>query len=65
MSNKTLGSRWDIYKHLGDDTIHWVSITTSFTIVFFLTLFTAFILRRTIHIDIAKYDKVNTYLPLF
>lgn len=52
-------SRWDyILKSLPETRIHWFSILNSFVIVIFLSGMVAMILLRTLHKDIARYNKI-------
>jgi len=51
-SDKDIGSRWDYYKFLGNDEVHWFSIINSSIIILFLSVIVAHILRRVLSRDI-------------
>eukprot|EP00947_MAST-08B_sp_MAST-8B-sp1_P002743 g2743.t1 len=56
-------SRWDIYLNMDNrfsDEVHWFSIINSLLIVFFLTGIVAMIMMRTLHRDLARYNRVPT-----
>lgn len=56
-------SRWDVYlsmNHAVPDKVHWFSIVNSILIVLFLAFMVAMILVRTLHRDIAQYNKVRS-----
>lgn len=56
-------SRWDIYLSMNNmysDEVHWFSIMNALLIVVFLTAMIAMILRRALHADINRYNRVPT-----
>jgi len=59
-SNKAFGSRWDTYKLLGNENIHWWSILNSFIINFILTAVIGYIMKRTVGNDIRQYNELRT-----
>jgi len=57
---KALGSRWDTYKLLGNENIHWWSIANSFVINLILTTVIGYIMKRTVGNDIRQYNELRT-----
>ncbi|KAJ3130179.1 hypothetical protein HK098_005426 [Nowakowskiella sp. JEL0407] len=53
------GTRWDNYLYVLDPKIHWFSLINSVIIVLFLSGMVAMILFRTLHRDIARYNKLD------
>lgn len=53
-------SRWDTYRLMTDDQIHWFSIINSLMIVLFLSRMVAMIMMRTLYRDISKYNQLET-----
>eukprot|EP00004_Rigifila_ramosa_P004635 TRINITY_DN15117_c0_g1_i1.p1 TRINITY_DN15117_c0_g1~~TRINITY_DN15117_c0_g1_i1.p1 ORF type:complete len:625 (-),score=159.52 TRINITY_DN15117_c0_g1_i1:31-1905(-) len=53
-------SRWDTYLLVTDAQIHWFSIINSLLIVMFLTGMIAMIMMRTLHHDLARYNRPET-----
>jgi len=59
-SSKAVATRWDEYKSLGDEEIHWFSILNSFVINVFLTTLIGCILKKTVGSDIRMYNELRT-----
>lgn len=59
-STKRVATRWDSYKALGGENIHWLSILNSFVINIFLTTLIGCILKKTVGSDIRMYNELRT-----
>lgn len=57
LSSTPWGTRWDHYLTAADPRVHWFSIVNSLLIVFFLAGLVGIILVRSIHRDLARYNK--------
>ncbi|KAI9318521.1 hypothetical protein BX666DRAFT_2152905 [Dichotomocladium elegans] len=55
-SDTAWATRWDMYLHILDPSIHWFSLVNSIVIVLFLTGMVAMILLRALHKDISRYN---------
>jgi transmembrane 9 superfamily protein 2/4 len=59
-SNTPFATRWDRYLHVYDPKIHWFSLINSAVIVCFLIGMVSTILIRTLHKDIARYNRLDS-----
>jgi transmembrane 9 superfamily protein 2/4 len=59
-SNTPFATRWDKYLHVYDPKIHWFSLINSAVIVCFLIGMVSTILIRTLHKDIARYNRLDS-----
>lgn len=58
-SKTPFATRWDKYLHVYDPKIHWFSLINSAVIVCFLIGMVSTILIRTLHKDIARYNRLD------
>ncbi|CDH55046.1 endosomal p24a protein [Lichtheimia corymbifera JMRC:FSU:9682] len=58
-SETAWATRWDMYLHILDPSIHWFSLVNSIVIVLFLTGMVAMILLRALHKDISRYNSIE------
>ncbi|CDS12671.1 hypothetical protein LRAMOSA04857 [Lichtheimia ramosa] len=58
-SETAWATRWDMYLHILDPSIHWFSLVNSIVIVLFLTGMVGMILLRALHKDISRYNAVE------
>jgi transmembrane 9 superfamily protein 2/4 len=58
-SSTPFATRWDKYLHVYDPKIHWFSLINSAVIVCFLIGMVSTILIRTLHKDIARYNRLD------
>lgn len=59
-SSTPFATRWDKYLHVYDPKIHWFSLINSAVIVCFLIGMVSTILIRTLHKDIARYNRLDS-----
>ncbi|KAI9317096.1 hypothetical protein BX666DRAFT_1857790 [Dichotomocladium elegans] len=59
LSDTAWATRWDMYLHILDPSIHWFSLINSIVIVLFLTGMVGMILLRALHKDISRYNAVE------
>eukprot|EP01017_Pseudomicrothorax_dubius_P028514 TRINITY_DN3389_c0_g1_i10.p1 TRINITY_DN3389_c0_g1~~TRINITY_DN3389_c0_g1_i10.p1 ORF type:complete len:515 (+),score=79.64 TRINITY_DN3389_c0_g1_i10:64-1608(+) len=58
-TTKPFASRWDVYKFLGNENIHWISLTFSLVINLILTSIITQILRNALRNDIRFYNELD------
>jgi transmembrane 9 superfamily protein 2/4 len=57
-------SRWDHYKHLENDKIHWFSLVNSGLIILIFSLVVLYIFTRSLKRDIEVYNTVHIFLKI-
>ncbi|KAI8879114.1 hypothetical protein K501DRAFT_227258 [Backusella circina FSU 941] len=58
-SDTVWATRWDVFLHVSDPSIHWFSLVNSIIIILFLTGMLSLILVRALHKDISRYNAVD------
>ena len=61
-SDTAWATRWDTYLHVFDPRIHWLSLIGSAVFVVFLSLMVGAILMRALKKDIARYNRLDSFI---
>jgi transmembrane 9 superfamily protein 2/4 len=60
-SAKEIATRWDHYKFLGGEEVHWISILNTSIINILLSAIVWHIMRKALSRDIEKYKQVKAF----